>query len=78
MGPVASRIFVPNPREEAQQLNFLRVADLFDERETERERERECVCDVQKLHSFLRRIHKCNFEDSHPSIPGKRQTCVGA
>ena len=42
MGPVASRIFVPNPREEAQQLNFLRVADLFDERETERERE--CVC----------------------------------
>ena len=50
MGPVASRIFVHNPREEAQQLNFLRVADLFDEREREREREREC--DVQKLHSF--------------------------
>ena len=48
MGPVASRIFVHNPREEAQQLNFLRVADLFDERERERER----VCDVQKLHSF--------------------------
>ena len=44
IGPVASRIFVPNPREEAQQLNFLRVADLFDERERE--------SDVQKLHSF--------------------------
>lgn len=45
MGPVASRIFVPNPREEAQQLNFLRVADLFDG--TERE------CDVQKLQTLF-------------------------
>lgn len=45
MGPVASRIFVPNPREEAQQLNFLRVAGLFDG--TERE------CDVQKLQTLF-------------------------
>lgn len=60
MGPVASRIFVPNPREEAQHLNFLRVADLFDE--TERER----VCDVQKLPTL--------FDDEFPSLYPREKT----
>lgn len=58
MGPVASRIFVPNPREEAQQLNFLRVADLFDG--TERE------CDVQKLQTL--------FDDEFPSLYPREKT----
>ena len=47
MGLVASRIFVPNPREEAQQIKFLKELQTCLMKQRERE------CDVQKLQTLF-------------------------